>query len=99
MSAWLVLKLEVKKLEIEQTYLQNEVQKLKNIIQENSLLNLDLARLTTDIETIDTQMVCIFYVISVLHTRDTNNKHIVGQICKRYSAIYSNFKLYPDARI
>ncbi|KYM81869.1 hypothetical protein ALC53_07661 [Atta colombica] len=55
-SAWLVLKLEVKKLKTEQAYLQNEVQQLKNIIQENSLLNLDIARLTTDIETIDTQM-------------------------------------------
>lgn len=57
-SAWLALKLEVKKLETEQAYLQNEVQKLKNIIQENSLLNLDIARLTADIEMIDEQMVC-----------------------------------------
>ncbi|XP_039313851.1 uncharacterized protein LOC105205884 isoform X2 [Solenopsis invicta] len=55
-SAWLALRLEVKKLEAEQEYLQNEVQKLKNIIQENSLLNLDITRLTADIETIDAQM-------------------------------------------
>ncbi|XP_018303715.1 uncharacterized protein [Mycetomoellerius zeteki] len=55
-SAWLALKLEVKKLKAEQAYLQNEVQKLKNIIQENSLLNLDIGRLTADIETIDAQM-------------------------------------------
>lgn len=45
------------KLEAEQAYLQDEVQKLKNIIQENSLLNLDIARLTADIETVDAQMV------------------------------------------
>ncbi|XP_077266327.1 uncharacterized protein LOC143899706 isoform X2 [Temnothorax americanus] len=55
-NAWLALKLEVRKLEAEQTYRQNEVQKLKNAIQENSLLNLDIARLTSDIETIDAQM-------------------------------------------
>lgn len=55
-SMWLALKLEVRKLEAEQTYLQDEVQKLKNIIQENSLINLDIARLTADIETIDAQM-------------------------------------------
>lgn len=67
MSAWLALKLEVRKLEAEQAYLQNEVQKLKNVIQENSLLNLDIARLTTDIETIDAQMVCIciFYAVYI----------------------------------
>ncbi|XP_036147674.1 uncharacterized protein LOC105834486 isoform X2 [Monomorium pharaonis] len=55
-STWLAIKLEVKKLEAEQAYLQNKVQKLKNIIQENSLLNLDIAQLTTDIETVDAQM-------------------------------------------
>ncbi|KAL0121619.1 hypothetical protein PUN28_006853 [Cardiocondyla obscurior] len=55
-NAWLVLKLEVKKIETEQAYLQNEVQEMKNIIQENSLLNLDIARLTTEIETIDAQI-------------------------------------------
>lgn len=56
-STWLALTLEVKKLETEQAYLQNEVQKLKNNIQDNSLLNHDIARLTTDIETVDAQMV------------------------------------------
>ncbi|KMQ97038.1 hypothetical protein RF55_2653 [Lasius niger] len=55
-STWLALTLEVKKLETEQAYLQNEVQKLKNNIQDNSLLNHDIARLTTDIETVDAQM-------------------------------------------
>lgn len=54
----------MKKLEAEQEYLQNEVQKLKNIIQENSLLNLDITRLTADIETIDAQMV----YIGIVHT-------------------------------
>lgn len=38
-------------------YLQNEVQKLKNNIQDNFLLNHDIARLTTDIEAVDAQMV------------------------------------------
>ncbi|XP_011262623.1 uncharacterized protein LOC105255191 [Camponotus floridanus] len=55
-STWLALTLEVKKLEAEQMYLQNEVQGLKNNIQDNFLLNHDIARLTTDIETVDTQM-------------------------------------------
>ncbi|KYM93814.1 hypothetical protein ALC62_15515, partial [Cyphomyrmex costatus] len=55
-SAWLALKLEVKKLKVDQTYLQNEIQKLRNIIQENSLLNLDIARLTADVETVDAQI-------------------------------------------
>jgi len=73
-SAWLVLKLEVKKLKTEQAYLQNEVQQLKNIIQENSLLNLDIARLTADIETIDTQMVCIS-IFYTLHFHDTDIEH------------------------
>lgn len=98
MSTWLALKLEVRKLEAEQTYLQNEVQKLKNIIQENSLLNLDVARLTTDIETIDAQMVCI-YIFHILNILDADNKRIAGQIYKRHPAIYSNFKFYADARI
>lgn len=57
-STWLALTLEVKKLEAEQMYLQNEVQGLKNNIQDNFLLNHDIARLTTDIETVDAQMVC-----------------------------------------
>lgn len=57
-STWLALTLEVKKLEAEQIYLQNEVQGLKNNIQDNFLLNHDIARLTTDIETVDAQMVC-----------------------------------------
>ncbi|GAB1862048.1 hypothetical protein CAJAP_03127 [Camponotus japonicus] len=55
-STWLALTLEVKKLEAEQMYLQNEVQGLKNNIQDNFLLNHDIARLTTDIETVDAQM-------------------------------------------
>ncbi|XP_011643249.1 uncharacterized protein LOC105431031 [Pogonomyrmex barbatus] len=55
-SAWLALKLEVKKLKAEQIYLQNELQKLKNNIQENSLLNLNIGQITADIEAIDAQM-------------------------------------------
>ncbi|XP_072757771.1 uncharacterized protein [Anoplolepis gracilipes] len=55
-NVWLTLTLEVKKLEVQQMYLQNEVQKLKNNIQDNFLLNHDIARLTTDIETVDAQM-------------------------------------------
>ncbi|XP_014489311.1 PREDICTED: uncharacterized protein LOC106752256 isoform X2 [Dinoponera quadriceps] len=55
-SQWLTLTLEIKKLETEQACLQNETQKLKNDIQDNSLLNFEIARLTTDIETIDAQM-------------------------------------------
>lgn len=67
--AWLALTLEVKKLETEQAYLQNEIQKLKKTCEDDSLLNLDIARLTADIEAIDAQMVgmfistlCIFYI-------------------------------------
>lgn len=56
-NTWLALTLEVKKLEAEQVYLQNEVQGLKNNIQDNFLLNHDIAQLTTDIETVDAQMV------------------------------------------
>lgn len=56
-SQWLSLMLEIKKLETEQACLQNEAQKLKDNIQDNSLLNFDLARLTTDIEMIDAQIV------------------------------------------
>jgi len=97
-SAWLALKLEVKKLEAEQAYLQSEVQKLKNIIQENSLLNLDIAKLTTDIETIDTQIVRIG-TFHTLYSLDFDINHIAGQIYKGYSAIYSSFKLYADAYI
>ncbi|EFN86957.1 hypothetical protein EAI_05187 [Harpegnathos saltator] len=55
-SQWLTLTLEIKKLETEQAYLGNETQKLKNNIQDNSLLNFEIARLTTDMETIDAQM-------------------------------------------
>ncbi|XP_070154106.1 uncharacterized protein [Polyergus mexicanus] len=55
-NTWLALTLEVKKLEAEQVYLQNEVQGLKNNIQDNFLLNHDIAQLTTDIETVDSQM-------------------------------------------
>lgn len=58
-NIWLALILEVKKLETEQVYLQNEVQGLKNNIQDNFLLNHDIAQLTTDIETVDAQMVHI----------------------------------------
>ncbi|XP_012220664.1 uncharacterized protein [Linepithema humile] len=54
---WLALTLEIKKLETEQTCLQNEVQKLKSTIQDNYLLNLDIAQLTADIETVDAQIV------------------------------------------
>jgi len=66
-TTWLALTLEIKKLETEQTCLQNEVQKLKKNCEDHSLLNLDIARLTADIEAIDIQMVgmestyfCIF---------------------------------------
>ncbi|KAL6433440.1 hypothetical protein ACFW04_006525 [Cataglyphis niger] len=55
-NIWLALILEVKKLEAEQVYLQNEVQGLKNNIQDNFLLNHDIAQLTTDIQTVDEQM-------------------------------------------
>ncbi|XP_029167338.1 uncharacterized protein LOC114937840 [Nylanderia fulva] len=55
-STWLVLTLEVKKLETAQAYLQNEVQESKNNAEQNISLNHDIARLTTDIETIDAQM-------------------------------------------
>jgi len=47
----------MKKLETEQACLQNEIQKLKKNCEDHSLLNLDIARLTADIEGIDTQMV------------------------------------------
>ncbi|XP_050452808.1 uncharacterized protein LOC126852251 [Cataglyphis hispanica] len=55
-NIWLALILEVKKLEAEQVYLQNEVQGLKNNIQDNFSLNHDIAQLTTDIQTVDAQM-------------------------------------------
>lgn len=63
-STWLALTLEVKKLEAAQAYLQKEVQELKSNAQQNISLNHDIARLTTDIETIDAQMVRfgIFYI-------------------------------------
>lgn len=66
-TTWLTLTLEIKKLEAEQACLQDEVQKLKNVIQDNSLLNLDIARLTADIETVDAQNVSfsVFYVLSI----------------------------------
>ncbi|XP_011865607.1 PREDICTED: uncharacterized protein LOC105560797 [Vollenhovia emeryi] len=55
MSVWLALKLEVRKLDTNQAYLQSEIRKLKGIIQENASHNHDLARLKSDIETIDAQ--------------------------------------------
>ncbi|XP_026829108.1 uncharacterized protein LOC113562808 [Ooceraea biroi] len=55
-TTWLALTLEVRKLETEQAYLQNEVQKLKKNCEDNSLLNLDIAQLTADIEAIDAQI-------------------------------------------
>lgn len=65
-SEWLTLTLEIKKLEAEQTHLQNEVQILKNGIQDSYLLNLEVTQLTADIETIDTQMVR--YVVHMSYT-------------------------------
>lgn len=60
-SRWLILMLEIKKLEIEQACLQNNAQKLNSNIQDHPLLNFEIARLTTNIETIDTQIVCFRY--------------------------------------
>ncbi|XP_032668739.1 uncharacterized protein LOC116842949 isoform X2 [Odontomachus brunneus] len=53
---WLILMLEIKKLEIEQACLQNNAQNLNSNNQNRPLLNFEIARLTTNIETIDTQI-------------------------------------------
>lgn len=55
-SKWLMLTLEVRKLEIEQMSFQNEIDNMQDNMQENNMLTFDLIQLTSDIQNIDVQI-------------------------------------------
>ncbi|CAL7951486.1 unnamed protein product [Xylocopa violacea] len=83
-SEWLALVLEVHKLETEKTILQEEIEKFRDNLHENSTFERDLTELTLEIQNIDTEIAKYVHVIQqslhLMKSASTNLKQVKEKI-------------------